>query len=346
MPRTTRNRGNDRPPAGGETPARLGRDLQAQWYVEAFRSTSARVRYACVVILVVIGVTLAGLWNTLGTNAFRARLDLTRGAFILAEECLAEPSEEARLACREEASAANRVFRLLHGNRTLLQARLQALEESYADRVLLMDVPVLGPAFDLNDLGMFSGVVLVIVLVYLTVSIDHQYQTLVLGLWKVGDLTGRSPRNDPDSDANLLYHALAMVPILTVPPTLYRWHPQALGRSLRIFFFLPFAVHALVVLSNLATLQIGRSYRPGFPALGIPIQIASSLILLVLAVVCCRYAWASERRWKEAFFDINPGLKALRQYDWRERLHRRPPDKDLKRRVAEVLGLDRRAPTA
>lgn len=333
----------DPQPANGGIPPRLGRDLQAQWYVEAFRSTSARVRYACVVILVVIGVTLAGLWNTLGTNAFRARLDLTRDAFVLAEECLAEPSEEAQLSCREEASAENRIFRLLHGNRALIEARLQALERSYADRVLLMDVPVLGPAFDMNDLGLFSGVVLVIVLVYLTVSIDHQYQTLVLGLWKVRDLTGSSPKNEPDSDANLLYHAIAMVPILTVPPTLYRWKPRSLIWSLRIFFFLPFAVHAIVLISNLATLQIGRSYRPGFPAIGIPLQIGSTLVLLVLGIVCCRYAWASERRWGDAFFEINPGLKGLPQYRWRERLFMRPPDRDLKKQVAEVLGLERDA---
>src|SRR6185369_13242776 len=111
-----------------------------------------------------------------------------------------------------------------------------------------------------------------------------------------------------DSNANLLYHALAMSQVISSPPTLARWQRRGVLSHLAAIFFVPVVVYAWVLIVNYITITRGRLY-----GLFIPLLLALQTIILLLMTMLARSCWLHSRamgkKWEQAFFRVNPQLR-------------------------------------
>jgi len=184
--------------------------------------------------------------------------------------------------------------------------------EKYVDEMVLVNLPLLGISVDVNDFGLLGGITLTLLMALLLLSIRRMDENLYLAIFKIRRLHEEEERReDGDSRANLLYHALAMGQVFYHPPTLARWRigrwQGLMQQTIRLVLLIPFFVHAWTVYGNAKTLYIAIWYRDG----GIPFYRLMTQFLLLcvigaLVVACCWYARASEQRWRHAFFFVNP----------------------------------------
>ena len=114
----------------------------------------------------------------------------------------------------------------------------QKLLDLRAENVLYVRVPILGFAFDINDLGYFGGLALAILLLWLRFALWHERHNLQLCMEEANS-----------GDMKAVYRYLSMRLLLTIPPSLasteklervWRW----LARGL---FSLPALAYGLVV---------------------------------------------------------------------------------------------------
>jgi hypothetical protein len=197
------------------------------------------------------------------------------------------------------------------------------LERWYAERfvhqMLIVNVPVLGIAIDVNDLGLIGGVALVLLMLLFMIALAREHENLCLAFYKarrICELEGE--RDNAEGAANFLYHALAMGQVLTHPPTLARWRRASSPVSLLLvgaLFLLPCAVQTWVVWTNVVSLEKIHAQNPtqAIPSVYLPAQKAFVIILLVLGIVSIAYIHACCVRWRLMFFHINPAHRRKRQ---------------------------------
>jgi hypothetical protein len=114
----------------------------------------------------------------------------------------------------------------------------QKLLDLRAENVLYIRIPILGVAFDINDLGIFGGLAMAILLLWLRFSLWNERHNLQLCMDEANP-----------GDMKAVYRYLSMRQLLTIPPSLggteklegvWRW----LARGL---FSLPALAYGLVV---------------------------------------------------------------------------------------------------
>jgi hypothetical protein len=286
-------------------------DFELGQYIHAFSSSSNRVRYVVIIITIASMFVLADFWNSSQKSWIHARVHAMRDTL----EVLQQRRSGKNIPLPKAA-----VIRHLE-TEDAVKLHLEQLENAYVSRVLETQIPILGIGFDVNDLGLFGGVAFVLLLILLSYCLMRQYENLFLCLWKVQTIHERDSIESRESKANLLYHALAMAQVFTLPPTLARWRPSVVASHLtKSLFFLPFVVHALVIWQNYNTRPFATTLKEGFPSWGLKIQIALLPILFVLAVLCCIYSRACDERWRKIFYRINPSWEKAVQRPWVERM--------------------------
>jgi hypothetical protein len=106
--------------------------------------------------------------------------------------------------------------------------------------------------------------------------------------------------------------------------------------------FVPFFAHAWTVFGNIKTLYIAVWYREGsIPILRLALQFALMTTIGILVVVCCWYVRATEQRWRNVFFFINPRHRLIPTKSWWRWLRlfsgRSPEEKDLRKHWKRLL---------
>lgn len=142
--------------------------------------------------------------------------------------------------------------------------------------------------------------------------LSREHDNLYLALFKVRRLHERDSDNgDGESAANYLYHALAMSQVLSSPPTRARWQKsRAKNLILRLLYLVPLMVQTYIAIINTDSLDIARILGAGSALVMLPVYL-SVLITGLLGVLAIRYAQACERRWRSAFFRINPSIERV-----------------------------------
>jgi len=266
-------------------------------YIDSFKSSADRARSVFYIVLTVSLLIATTTWN-LNSESW-AQLRLQKWA----HETLMFPEEPLKQSSTPAERATESKIRHVY---------LDHYPQNYVSEMVLVNLPLLGISVDVNDFGLLGGITLTLLMALLLLSIRRMDENLYLAIFKIRRLheeEGR--REDGDSRANLLYHALAMGQVFYHPPTLARWRIGRLQglmqQILRLVLFIPFLVHAWTVLGNARTLYIAVWYRDG----GVPVYRLMTQFLLLcligtLVVACCWYARASEQRWRHAFFFVNP----------------------------------------
>ena len=309
----------------------ISRDHELEQYVHSFTVSSDRVRRLILISLVASVLTFVAYWNTLPFNWLDARTSMARIAYrnrlwdnpeSRLKTCRAmggRGQEAARFVdtCDSVAENVGWVLKRRHSEASL-KAHLEKLEQLRAERSLLVKVPWLGVDFDINDLGAFSAISLSLLSMTLCFAMSRQHENLYLCLWKVRRLADREGRDDDgQSEANFLYHALAMAQVFTRPPTLARWRPSFWGRlAVRSLLFVPLAAQLLVTITNAQSFEVARGMNPWAATLSMSIQVLFLLLLIFCTLPCFVYSRASDIRWRETFFAINPRLRSCARTPW------------------------------
>jgi hypothetical protein len=325
----------------------LSEDCQAEMYLRAFAKSSSRVRYVIIAIAVTSILIFVGFINSREGGWTNNRLRLAHIALDSlfpephSEAEAAEPDSEDKAAAsltlsspsydeRSRQRALDWVQRRNLYSRPALEHRMEELERAQIDNVIIMRMPVLGLAFDVNDLGMFSGIALSVLLIMLTFSIARYRENLFLSLWKAKEICRQEGRQDAgDSKANLLYHSLAMTQVFSSPLTLARWRRGRISQLVTICtFMIPLPVQLLIFCHDFSTMNLGSLFSNSLTAFSMIAQAVSILVVVTLCVVCLVYARANERQWRKAFFMINPSLKQVPCPSWWERVEIAKPRHD------------------
>lgn len=196
----------------------------------------------------------------------------------------------------------------------VLESIRKAYIEEFLGHAILVDSPIPGLWIDVNDLGVVGGVILLLLMVALIYYLAREHENLYLSLFRVRTLCWEVGHEKGDSDANLLYHALAMTQALSSPPTLARWR-RGWTEHLSIVFLLPAAVYGWVFFTNMQSMDrrpIVGDYEHEM-ALVLWVQALFQCSLLVLGFVAAAMSTAMAVRWHRAFYRVNPGREQKTQ---------------------------------
>lgn len=270
-----------------------------QEYIEAFRTSSDRARYA--LYIVIVATVLIGIANY---NLQDGSWPLSRLTtwYKYARQVSTEVGPQQATSLDDEIPAF-----LFGGDSTQLEIAREEYLRQLVSRAVLTPSPIPGVWIDFNDLGLVGGIALGLLMLVLVISIVREHENLHLALFKVRCLCMVDEHHaNGDSRANLLYHGLAMRQVLSSPPTLARWRKGGILRHFGFIFFLPAVVYGWVVSTNWLTRETGALYGVNVGRL-IAIQVLLALLILSLSVTAWLYSRSMALRWERAFFRVNPG---------------------------------------
>jgi hypothetical protein len=347
-------------------PSKLGMEFEIDQYIRALGASSSRVRFVMLAIIISSIAAASTLWSE-RTNAWaRHRLTTEAENSDLAEKCNLWNDFSKGVGCAKELARngllhqsrldpgqllAKEKIVLQHGFDTRKCLRVcdaadslsrygvttssgaisfaQKQQEAYINNVLYVRTPVLGLTFDINDLGLITGVTFCILMLVMVFYTHRAHENLVLAMWKVQEIAEEEGCFDvPGSKANLLYHTLAMEQVFTVPPTLARWNDfQFFRRAHYLLFFAPFVVQILVFGNDLQSAGIGAAFSDRETRISLSVQAILILAVIPLCILCCSHLHGDDVLWDRVFLFINPAHRFKGKANWLHwvRLFRQQP---------------------
>lgn len=284
------------------------------YVVDSFIKSSHLVRYSIITITIASILLFVGHHNSESDSWFNSRLRLAYTA--LHEKVWTYPagklSGEQELA-RRWAEARN----LKSGPE--IEEHIKTLEDARTSRLLLVQIPFFSVSHDVNDLGFFGSIALLILMLMLTFAMARQHENLYLALWRVRRLFDDERRiESARSHSNLIYHTLAMSQQFSQPPTLARWRMSKLRGLSRLLLPFPLVVQAFCFHRDWTTRDLGRIVNPYATNLSLAMQGIALVVVSGMTVACFLYTRSNDLRWKETFYRINPSYKKQSQPSWLE----------------------------
>src|SRR5579871_3069223 len=170
-------------------------------YIEASKSASSRSRFVVLVLVTGSIISFAAAWNSRHDGWMNQRLQLAKIAVLFCEhpklnepdwgdsatiEKLATRLEELRIskkpkshdAAEKQRDQAKDFYKPRFRSCADLNDGLQELDKVNVENSDLIHVPFFGLSFDINDLGMLSGITFVIVLIWLRLSLESELRSV------------------------------------------------------------------------------------------------------------------------------------------------------------------------
>lgn len=186
--------------------------------------------------------------------------------------------------------------------------------KQFVARSLFTSSPLPGVSIDVNDLGVFGGITLTLLMVIVAASFATEHESIYLALQEVRRrvMNEGADKREAFQHANFLYHVLATTQVLNVPPTRARWQRATALSWFRAVFVAPAAVYAWLVWTDWSTRHIRSAYGVRlFPTLWF--EVVLLFALCVLSAATWLHSRAIARRWVETFFEINGDLRTSKQ---------------------------------
>jgi hypothetical protein len=195
----------------------------------------------------------------------------------------------------------------------------EKLWEAYIFNVTYVRSPVLGFVFDINDLGLLTGLTFSILMFVMVFYTHRSHENLALSMWKVRELAkDKKDRDKPGGQANLLYHALAMQQVFTVPATLARWNEIFVFKKLHYALFaLPALVQGVVFYNDFMSRSVGLDLSSKQTWISLIGQGCFLLLVVFLALICWAHLIADDKLWEDVFLYINPCHRIQAKSMWR-----------------------------
>ena len=203
-------------------------------YLEAATDSSLRSRRILVLLLATSILVFIAFWNSRDSGWILTHVQWAKEIENVLTKASASTNplsiDEKLIKARADVYQIENIKEAQHFHQKLLDLR--------AENVLYIRIPILGVAFDINDLGVFGGLAMAILLLWLRFSLWNERHNLQLCMEEANP-----------GDMKAVYRYLSMRQLLTIPPSLgdteklervWRW----LARGL---FSLPALAYGLVV---------------------------------------------------------------------------------------------------
>lgn len=285
-------------------------DCHVNLYLSAFKESASRVRYVIFLITIVSVLIFVAYRNSRQDGWLNSRVRVAQAA--LASEADERFDEE----FIQEAKRLTKL-RGMTSEDSKTKA-LDLIEELRMNNVFIVRTPLIGTAFDVNDLGLLSSICMVILYAVLVFSLARHHENLFLALWKIERVFDPETKEDGQSLANLLYHALAMAELFSTPPSLVRWRWRGGFVLFSIVVFIPFVLQCSILINDLGTIKYGLLISKSMAISSISIQAICVLVVLLLAICCFIYSRSMDIQWAATFYCINPSFEKFPQPSWWE----------------------------
>jgi hypothetical protein len=291
-------------------PRNVSEDCHVNLYLSAFKESASRVRYVIFLIAVVTILIFVAYRNSRQDGWLNSRVRVAQAALAA--------DADARFG-KELIQAAKRLAELrgLDSEESRKKA-LDLIEELRMNNVFIVRMPLIGTAFDVNDLGLLSSICMVILYTILIFSLARHHENLFLALWKIKRVFDPETKEDGQSLANLLYHALAMAELFSTPPSLARWRWRGGFMLFSVAVFIPVVLQCSILVYDLRTIDYGLLISKSVAISSISIQAICVLVVLLLAICCFIYSRSMDIQWAATFYSINPSFEEFPQPSWWE----------------------------
>lgn len=285
-------------------------DFDLREYIDVFQVSSDRARKMLYIVLVATALAFIANYNIQGWSFPVNRLQTYFGYPITPEE-------------RDEAVANGDAIEipkeLFRGDPRRLKIAREEYAKQFISRYIMTSSPIPGISIDVNDLGVIGGISLISLMLILVLCIMRLHENLYLALYKIRQLCESDENHSHgDSRANLLYHALAMREVIISPPTLATWDAGWIwlkGPLGIITLLLPPVCYLWIVRGNLLTAEKGRIYRANIDSL-LDVHRVFLGIILFLSASAIVVSISMTKRWRSAFFRINPARRYVKPMPW------------------------------
>ncbi|GAB4488297.1 MAG: hypothetical protein OHK0019_04410 [Saprospiraceae bacterium] len=185
-------------------------------------------------------------------------------------------------------------------SRKSLEYAFDNLIESQYENLSLIQIPILGIAFDINNLGLISGVIFCSLLILLYLSMVREGRNLKT-LFTHGWL-------DKNIDDRRLYELLSMYQVLTVPLKLYS-PDKTYDKVTRMFiygiFWFPVIILCAIFWYDLKTYDIGRTINPFLTFITTSSTLLMLLAVLFMVVKITERQIRIDRQWDNQYYRLN-----------------------------------------
>lgn len=249
------NRGNDKPNGEPFPTETLFLD-----YIRTAKHSALPPRLILLFVVLASAHAFLAFWNSLSNSWMNERVNACRNAlaWIHRTPDLVLDSDEL-----DDLISAAGIYSILEIQdkkelELAVRAMLSSLESNRNEFIRLVRVPLVGVIFDINDLGMFSGFVLIVLLTMFRYTLAREAENLQLAYTFAARMDHQLvlPDEDPLRYRTMCYDLLAMSQVIIVPakrgPVTWYWrHMPKAGLAL------PLLVQAAILIYDLASRRIG-----------------------------------------------------------------------------------------
>lgn len=185
-------------------------------------------------------------------------------------------------------------------SRTALVSSYDNLIESQYENLSLVRIPILGIAFDINNLSLISSVVFLSLMILLYLSMVRESRNLKT-------LFTHGGRDDKIDDRRL-YELLSMYQVLTVPLKLYspdKTKDKMTRKLIYGIFWLPFIVLGTIFSYDWHTSEVGASLNPLLTSVTTNVTIFMLLCVLYVAYKISDRQKRIDRQWDNQYYRLN-----------------------------------------
>jgi len=259
-------------------------------HLQAAIESSARSRRILVLLIAASILVFVGFWNSRDASWITTHL---RWAQEIESQFKRPPVGSLS---KEQESVKKRAVAYQIENVEEAKHFHQHLLDLMADHVLYLRAPILGLAFDINDLGIFSGITF-LVLLWSRFSLWHEWNNLRLCF----DESKPEDRHD-------VYRYLQMRQLLTIPPPLYqdeRWERIFWDRLALGLFLMPAIIYGIIVIYDILT-AFSLPAAEG-KTVEIYCEVACLAFVISLSVLCVILLFDTDKTWRKFALDVRSG---------------------------------------
>jgi len=158
------------------------------------------------------------------------------------------------------------------------------------EHVIMIRIPFFGATFDVNDLGIISGLSFVVLLTMFRFSLTREITNLKFAFSAV---------KDPEAK-RYCYNYLSMGQFLTIPQQLGGKTNEKFWTNIpKVLLALPFVCHLLIFINDLGSLKFGWVFSFGNTLTLLLISSFSLGVIIILTVACYSLLARLDNEWRQ-----------------------------------------------
>jgi hypothetical protein len=309
-------------------------------YVDALTAAAGRCRRILVVLAVASVLFFVAYWNSRDDSWPTLRLRMAQACLYegsYRDETKVPENEDARNRFLEQKTfmAATGLLGVGIGNderRVLLERDIQEYRRLKKENIILVRVPFFQVVFDVNDLGVLSGITFTLLLLGYWFSVTRERDTLKHAFTAGANLF-KACRIDGEEHT---YHVLSTSQVLNVPdldPDDRRrpeWSGFVKKYVAKLLVVPPLLIQLAIIWNDQSTIKYGSTLSEHKTSITLTIEGILFFLILVLTIVCTIVSLDITRIWDDKFIvvqaEVGKRLKA---------------EEDRRRREADEEGMRR-----